>query len=385
MTDAGRSPGTITGIAATEVIVPAHPGAVTSEGLYRPLHKLPSAATEAYSIQFDELPKLVLQLRLADGTVGLGELYRDHDWATVDGIAARLLGKDIQSLTLQALPFHHGREYDGFEIALYDAYARRHGIRVVDLFGGPIRTRVQVSAWSGQRYLDDYGPMAAKFATLGHTTIKLKCDANDDIVGWCERIAEAAPGMAVILDPNERLDHLFLARSLASRLESIGNVLLLEDPLPHWQLEDWALLRQVTSIPIVRHIAMGYPSLGNRRSDALTAIRHGTVDGFNLTAGLVEYARLNAVATLADLPTFHGSEVDLGILEAAYLHAACAAASCTWPSDIFGRLIRSHDLLSAPLASEPPYLLLPEGPGLGIALDEDALSDHARARRDYSL
>jgi muconate cycloisomerase len=88
---------------------------------------------------------------------------------------------------------------------------------------------------------------------------------------------------------------------------------------------------------------------------------------------------------LADLPTFHGSEVDLGILEAAYVHAACAATSCTWPSDIFGRLIRSHDLLKTALPSEPPYLLLPEGPGLGITLDENAVSDHARASRHYSL
>ena len=65
--------------------------------------------------------------------------------------------------------------------------------------------------------------------------------------------------------------------------------------------------------------------------------------------------------------------VDLGILEAMYLHQSIAAKSCIWPGDIFGRMIRSHDLLRSPLRIEPPFAYVPEGPGLGIELDEAAI------------
>ena len=58
-----------------------------------------------------------------------------------------------------------------------------------------------------------------------------------------------------------------------------------------------------------------------------------------------------------------------------YVHQAAAAPSCVWPSDIFGRMIRAHDLLATPLAFTPPLVAIPaDGPGLGVRLDEDALA-----------
>ncbi|MCB1489469.1 MAG: mandelate racemase, partial [Bauldia sp.] len=72
---------------------------------------------------------------------------------------------------------------------------------------------------------------------------------------------------------------------------------------------------------------------------------------------------------------------DLGILEAMYVHSVVSAPSCVWPSDIFGRMIRTHDLLATPLHFEPPYVFIPDkGAGLGVELDEDAVAAHRRDR-----
>jgi len=109
------------------------------------------------------------------------------------------------------------------------------------------------------------------------------------------------------------------------------------------------------------------------------------VDGFNLNGGLADFQRLDHVADLAGLPCWHGSEIDLGVLEAAYLHSCAAARSCIWPSDIFGRLIRTHDLLRVPLAVEPPHAHLPTGPGLGVELDHDAVAAHRTEQRSYAV
>ncbi|MDI3418736.1 mandelate racemase/muconate lactonizing enzyme family protein [Streptomyces luteolus] len=373
----------ISRILATEVVVPAHPGAIESAALRRPLHKLPVKGSRGWSVQFDELPKIVLQLELADGTVGLGELYRSVDWPTVDAIAESLVGEDIGRLCRQDLPFARTREYDGFEIAIWDAYARTLGVRVVDLLGGPVRDLVEVSAWSSHRTLDEIGDVARGYHEQGFTSFKLKCSLEDDVVGWCAAIAESAPGMRVVLDPNERFERVAEARRIADGLAEIGNVLCLEDPIPHWMAAEWAELRRATSIPVVRHVSLPYTSVGNRPSDAITAIRNSTVDGFNFNAGLADFQRLDHVADVAGLPSWHGSEVDLGILEAAYVHSAAAARSCTWPSDIFGRHIRSHDLLREPLALTPPHVRLPSGPGLGVELDDSAVAKFRTSEKEY--
>ena len=370
-------------IVATEVVVPAKTGAIESPGLHQPLHKLPMHGTRGWTLQFDELPKVVLQLELADGTVGLGELYRAHDWATVDAVGEALIGTDLGDLCRQDLPFGKTREYDGFEVAIWDAYARHLNLRVVDLLGGPVRSRVEVSAWSGHRTVEEVGEVAKHYLELGFTTLKLKCSRDDDVVAWCVGIAEQAPGMQVVLDPNERFDHVADARRIATALQEIGNVSCLEDPIPQWMLEEWRELRQSVTIPVVRHVSLPYTSLGNRMSDAVTAVRYGTVDGFNFNAGFADFQRLEHVADIAGLPCWHGSEVDLGILEAAYVQSCAAARSCTWPSDIFGRFIRSHDLLRLPLDMKPPYVLVPSGPGIGVELDEEALAHFRTARKEY--
>jgi muconate cycloisomerase len=364
-------------ITATEVIVPARAGAINSPGLHRPLHKLASPGHAAWTRQFDELPKLLLTLHWSDGTIGYGECYRDHDWRTVSAIAESLLGVSEQELTLQALPIGRCREYDGFECAVWDSVAKRHGLRVVDLLGGAVRDQIRVGAWSGHRTTDEVGALAERFAAAGYDCLKFKCDMDDDVVGWCREVARMAPGMQVILDPNERWETADEARRRLVALAKVGNVLCVEDPVPRGQLDDYRDLRSVSDIPIVLHVSLPYFEHGQRVEDAVTALKCGAVDGFNLNAGAAAFQQLDHVATAARLPSWHGSEIDLGILEALYLHSCAAALSCTWPSDIFGRLIRTHDLLQRPLTIEPPYALLPSGPGLGVTPDHDAVRAHS--------
>ncbi|NND34024.1 MAG: mandelate racemase/muconate lactonizing enzyme family protein [Saprospiraceae bacterium] len=367
-----------------EVIVPAHEGTIESKGINKPLHKLPSGATPSYSIQFDRLPKLILKMHLSNGIIGWGECYRDHNWAQVEAIIKVLLGRDIHQLSLQKLPFTFCREYDGFECAIWDAYAKCHKMRVVDLLGGAVQDKVKIGAWSSHRSIEDIGPLVSNYAEMGFDCIKFKTDLEDDVVAWCTEIAKVAPGMQVILDPNERWQYPGEVRKRAKVLEGIGNVLCLEDPLPRWRLNEYALLRSFTSVPIVLHVSLPYILHGQRIKDAIQAIQAEAVDGFNFNGGLANFQRLDHIATAAGLPCWHGSELDLGILETMYVHSAAAASSCIWPSDIFGRLIRTHDLLEEPLKMEPPYVYLPDGPGLGVAPDEEALKQFAIGTRKFA-
>lgn len=368
---------TITRLEFQEVRVPAKAGTIASKSINKPLHKLPVGGKAGWSVQFDELTKLILKLELSDGTIGWGEFYRDHNELRVRQMAAGLIGQDITKMSLQRLPLPYCREYDGFECAIWDAYAKAHQMRVVDLLGGPVRSAVLVGAWSSHRELAEVGPLARHFQEQGFNCIKFKCDLEDDVVAWCQAIDEHAPGMQVILDPNERWDTAGESRRRVAALAEVGNMLCLEDPIPRWQLSEYARLRQFAAVPIALHVSLPYVHHGQRVKDAIQALQAEAVDGFNFNGGFARFKQLDNIADAAGLPCWHGSEVDLGILEAAYVHVAAGSPSCTWPSDIFGRLIREHDLLAEPLRIEPPFAHLPEGDGLGIEVDEDALRKYS--------
>jgi muconate cycloisomerase len=360
----------------TEVVVPAKSGAINHPDLFRPLHKLPVAGRDGWNLQFDELPKLLVELELDTGVVGLGEFYRGHSWATVEAVARRLVATPLSDIVLQQVPVARCREHDGFELAIWDAFAKSHHLRLCDLLGGAVRSEVKVGAWTGHRKPEEIGPMAADFAARGFDCWKFKCDLEDDVVGWCRAVADAAPGMSVILDPNERWEQPNEAKKRLRALSEVGNLLCLEDPLPRWMLSEYEALRRMGLGAIALHVSLPYVEHGQRVHDAIRALQCHAVDAFNFNGGLAGFSQLAGIAHAAGLPCWHGSEVDLGILEAMYVHQAAAAPACTWPSDIFGQMVREHDLLVAPLRIAPPYVHLPEGIGLGVELNRDAISKY---------
>lgn len=299
-----------------EVIVPAWANAINHPSLNRPLHKLSIACREGWSIQFDQVAKLIVELELDNGVVGLGEFYRGHSWATIEATARRLLGMRLSEFALQNVPVARCREHDGFELVLWDAYAKTHNLRLCDLLGGPLRESVKVSAWTGHRLGSEMGPMAADFAARGFDCWKLKCDLDDDVVDWCRAVREAAPGLSIILDPNERWCHPHEAKHRLRALAEIGNVLCLEDPLPRWMLSEYAALKRLGLSAIVLHVSLPYVEHGHRVHDAIRALQCDAVDGFNFNGGLAAFQQLDHIAAAAGLPCWHGSEVDLGVLEA---------------------------------------------------------------------
>ncbi len=362
------------------VKVPARPDSIHSPGAGTPLHMLASGGLAGWSLQFDELPKLVYKLH-ADGLVAWGESYRGVACQTARQIADSLIGVDPLKLPLRALPLPAGRLYDGFECALYDLVGKALGVPVHRLLGGACRDRVKVGYWTGQRTAADAARKAQQGLEAGYDTIKFKCDLNDDVVAWARAIRrECGEKMRIIFDANGRFATVAETVRLARGLEEAGNVLALEDPIPRWDLSGYRQIRSRTSIPLAVHVALPYVELGQLPQDAIRAIREEACDAFNFNGGMPAFVRLADVSGLAGLPCWHGSEVDLGILEAAYVHASAVAPSCVWPGDIFGRLVREHDLLKRPLQLSEGWAEIPEGPGLGVEVDEEALL-HYRADR----
>jgi len=360
------------------VVVPARPGSINSPETDHPLHKLPVGAKRGWSQQFDTLPKIMIRLDLDNGVTGLGETYRAVPMALAQEVAQSLLGADLMDFSLQDLPLPQGRIYDGFECAIVDAVARSRDLPLHMLLGGRVRDRVRTAYWTGHRTTADAVRLARTAQSLGYDCIKFKCRLDDPVIDWCVQIAsQCGTDFKVVLDPNERFEDAAAAGRLAAALGAIDNVLYLEDPIARWDVEEWHHLRSRSPVPLAMHISLPYREMGQLPQDMARALRHGACDYFNLNGGIFAVRQLALCADLFGVKYSHGSELDLGILEAAYVHKCAAGALNLLPSDIFGRLIREHDLLKEPMTFSGGHVLVPRGPGLGVDLDEAALAHFA--------
>jgi muconate cycloisomerase len=367
----------ITEIEKIQVRVPSRPDTVNSPEVRDPMHMLPLGGRGGWQLQFDEIYKYIYRVRTDEGIEGIGESYRAVNPITVDGIIAGLIGADPMKMNLRDLPIAWSREYDGFECAIFDIAGKKLGVPAYQLLGGAYREWVGVDYWTGRRTSADAIRKAREAAAAGFRGIKFKCTLEDDVCAWAEGIRDACgPRFRIVFDPNTRFERPAEVLRFSRRLEAAGNVECLEDPVPRWNLSWYRLLREKTGIPIALHVALPYMELGQSLRDAVRAIQLEAVDYFNFNCGIANFLRLADLADAAGIPCWHGSEVDLGILEAAYLHACAAARNCTLRSDIFGELVRENDLIVEPIRIEAGRARVPQQPGLGVTLDLDAVEKY---------
>jgi muconate cycloisomerase len=73
----------------------------------------------------------------------------------------------------------------------------------------------------------------------------------------------------------------------------------------------------------------------------------------------------------------------MGVAQVARMQATAAARSCSLHSDFCSPLIRQHTLITWDWPFVGDALPLPEGPGLGIALDHAAIKHYQQAEAKF--
>ena len=362
------------------VKVPARRGSINSGHLDHPLHKMSDGLNAAWTQQFDAVHKCMLVAETRNGLTAYGESLRGVSPDHVMALGERFIGRSIDSLGWRTLPMPRSRAHDAFELLVLDLLGKAWGVPVHQILGGAVREQVWVSAWSGHRSAADAADIAATAASQGFTVLKLKCNDSDDIVGIAKAVRDSTPeGFRLIFDPNERWNDRRTALPIIRSLETIGNVMFVEDPLPRWDLSAVADLRRQVDIPVALHIALGYAEHGQRKQDVMTSFRESASDAYNLSGCTADFLDMAASAEIQGIPYWRGSEVDLGVMEAGYLHSLAVTLGAQLPSDVFGRLIREHDLLTEPLKVTEGHMSVPTAPGLGVELDQAALEHYAVA------
>lgn len=361
-------------IKATEVIVPAKPGSLNSEMvLDNDTAFAKKFMTGESWTEFANQPKWIIEITLANGLVGIGETYRSANKALIEKAINAFLGLDVLKINWKHLPLSELRIYEAFETAILDLVGKIMHVPVYQVLGGGYRTTVDCMGWTGRRTPEDAAQKAYEAMQKGHKVFKFKCSDEDPVRLWTAAIKKkCGDGIKIILDPNQRWINVATTMRLMEGVDS--DVMLgLEDPILHTDVEGFKYLKEHLGVPMIRHISLPYTQ---DIRDIIAFVKADAVDGYNFNGSAYNCILLAEIAHLEGKFCWRGSEVDLGISETMGLHIAAATINCTIPSDIFGELVRVDDLLIDGIAFENGAAIVPQGDGLGIALDYNALEKY---------
>jgi L-alanine-DL-glutamate epimerase-like enolase superfamily enzyme len=364
----------ITRIEAIPVEVPLKPGLTTKTAHGEHI-------TSAY---------VIVRVHTDDGLVGLGEATLAPRWSgeTSAGclfavnqlLAPALIGEDAAGLTrlrriidrqIKLNPFTKA----AIEMALWDLFGKSLGVPVYTLLGGKLRDEIPIKMVVGAFAVPQAVELAGKFLDWGVKCLKVKVglDPDEDLARFRAVRELAGADVPIGFDANCGWS-VGVARRMLNRLEEF-DVLFAEQPIPPGDVAALAELRQLTSIPIMADESVFTPAdarqlAESRAVDVLSIYpgKHGGIAATQEIAGLAEAAGIACSI---------GSNLELGIATAAMLQVAAAlpaVASEAFPADLIGPLYHEADLLTVPLSLGPIAARVPDGPGLGVELDEDQLT-----------
>ncbi|MEU9956360.1 glucarate dehydratase family protein [Streptomyces sp. NPDC050982] len=360
--------------------------------------------------------RLILQLVLEDGTVGLGESTGGDIRIERLGAAARaVVGMDvfdttavaaaIDTVLLPTVPSSHERGWttSAVEVACLDAQGKLLGRSVSDLLGGAVRDAVPFAAylfykWAEHPALDGSPAVGDEWGEAldpagiveqarlmqqryGFSSFKLKGGVfpPDEEIAAMKALAEAFPGQPLRLDPNTAWTvetSQYVARELDGCLE------YLEDPTP--TISGMAEVAKTSPMPLATNMCVvAWEHLKPAvEQDAIQVL----LTDHHYWGGLRRTRELAAVCEAFGIGLSMHSNSHLGISLAAMTHVAAAIPNLDTSCDTHYPWNFADDVVvPGALELRDGAVEVPTGPGLGVELDHDALERLHRVYLDSGM
>ena len=266
------------------------------------------------------------------------------------------------------------------EIALWDGLAKRHGTSVAQVFGGAVRTAMPV-AWTlaSGRSDTDIAEAEEMIAKRRHNIFKLKIGKRPvtEDLAHVGAIARALGGRASIrVDVNQAWSLTDARRGLAG-LQDIGCELA-EQPIRTGDLAALRALTDSTQVAIMADEQLNGPE------DALAVAAARAADVFAVkigqSGGLKRAREVCAIGEAAGIGLYGGTMLEAGISTAAAVQLFATVPQLEWGTELFGPLLLTDEILAEPLIYRDFSVLLPEGTGIGVALDDSKVDFYRRDR-----
>jgi muconate cycloisomerase len=271
------------------------------------------------------------------------------------------------------------------ETALLDAMGKRIGLPVSELLGGRRRDNLPV-AWtlaSGDT-AKDIAEAQAMLSRGRHRIFKLKIGKRSveaDAAHVSAIKAALGDQASVRVDVNQAWDEAAATKGVAL-LEAAGCDLV-EQPVAAHLRGAMARLAQRFIVPIMADEALTGPaSAFNFAADAAADVFAVKIQQ---SGGLYAAAQVGAIADAAGIGLYGGTMLEAGVATAASAHLFATFPKLSFGCELFGPLLLTEEILTEPLAYADFSLKVPDGPGLGVTLDEDRVAFFRRDARQRSV
>lgn len=342
-------------------------------------------------------PYVIVRVHTDQGLVGLGEATLSPRWsgetspgcvAVIRGlIAPVLIGEDPTQISflrrkmdavIRLNPFTKA----AIEMALWDLCGKAANVPVYQLLGGRVRDELPMKLVIGAFDVPKALELAQQFLDSGVKCLKVKVGLDPELdLQRVRAVRElAGPNIPIGIDANCGWSVSQATQMLKRLIEY--DILFAEQPISTNDPAELAALRRRTEIPIMADESIFTLQdawhLTTLRAADILAVYPGKNGGIQAT---IEIAH---VAKGAGIVCSMGSNLELGIGTAAMLHVGTAIANIDsekFPGDFIGPIYHEADLLKTPLTLGPSAAVAPDGPGLGVELDEEQIEQY----RDHTV
>ena len=320
---------------------------------------------------------LVLKIETDEGIVGYGEAA-PLGFVTGDNLDTALtIGKEYRELLIGKDPIAIAqihRIMDGcyagntsikaaIDMACYDIMAKKMGVPLWRFLGGSCPELV-TDVTLGIDTPENMAAKAQEWVDAGFTEIKVKLgeDIKTDLVRMKAIRNQVGPDIILRIDANQGWN-VKDSIQIAAQLEPL-DIDLIEQPIPHWDLEGLRRIRDASRIPIAADESCHSPM------DALKLC--SCVDAMNIKlmkcGGIYPALKISSVAEAAGLFCMIGCMGESRIANAAGMHLAAAVPNIQ-KIDLDVTFFAKGGQVSGGFESVGGKCCLSEKPGLGIEIE----------------
>lgn len=362
-------------------------------------HRL-ETAFESASMRFDKRVHVLVEIVCDDGTTGWGECLGPAlpNAAVVKAYAQWLIGKDpLETEKHWAVLYNALRDQgqrglsitalSGIDIALWDIKGKHFGVPVSTLLGGRFRDSVRAYATGsfkrdGVDRVEDNAAEVARYRAEGFhaTKIKIGFDPEEDLRVIAAVREAAGPDMRVMIDGNHGYE-AYEAIRVGQQAAEFG-IDWFEEPVVPEQLAAYREVRARQPIPV----AGG--ETWHTRWGMREPIETRCVD--IIQPDICGCGGFSEIRKIADLASLHGVRVVPHVWGTAIQIAAALQFMAAMVPDPmrtnplepileFDRTINPfrQAVVKTPLEHVGGVVAIPDGPGLGIEINRDALTEFA--------
>ncbi|SMC99112.1 muconate/chloromuconate family cycloisomerase [Primorskyibacter flagellatus] len=357
---------------------------------------LPSIRAHRLSnTEFSKREFVLVRVRLANGIEGIGEAavlggprWAEESVESIQAVVTRYLSPALigcpaarpaeVAARMSRAAFRNNSAKGAIETATFDALARSLDLSVTTLLGGALRESVPVLwALASGDADQEVEEARAKLATREHRDFKIKLGfaSPEADLRRLQKLRDEVPEMRrLIVDVNQAWSEADCRRYLPILKEL--QVDLIEQPLPGDDFEGMARVAAQSPIPLMVDEA----AFSHREITRAGTMGCGSVYSLKLvkSGGLMALSQAARVAESSGMELYGGCLLEGSIGAAAHLAVFATLPRLPWGCEHFGPRLHVSEIVRDPLVIEDFHLRVPQGPGLGVHLDEDRLRDALR-------